>query len=126
MLKRSVSGDRLVVRDENNSAGGGSSFSMREVARGDELLVEVGGEISAPMASEFADQLLICALAFNRVTLDLNKADNICEKAFEELLRVQNSVDDMRGKQIAVKRPSPSVCRMLENIGYDDLFDYID
>lgn len=122
MLRRFVENDRLFFCGESGSV----VFGMSEIETDNGVEITMDGDITSDAAPCFGDELISAALAYDNITLDLNGLGFISSSGFRVLLDAQNCIDNLSNKEMTIRKLSSSMRAAFEEIGYYELFLYIE
>lgn len=117
--KRIMKGHQLLMLNEQDDI----LLAISENIQSTNMEMAVEGSLTADVAFEFEDELIVAMTVCNSIIIDFKNVTGITSAGLKALLSVQKMIDEIGGKRLSLKNISPAVAETFEEVGFDGLFE---
>ena len=114
---RRMNNNILEICDENKTV----ILSIEEYFNGQELVIELAGEIKNEVAHEFEDELMAALSVCPKLVLNIEKVTYIASIALKSLLSVQQMIDEIEDSSMILSHVSSEVMGIFNETGFSDI-----
>lgn len=108
------------------STPGERGLTLRESVNGGEVTLFLEGSVTVDLAPFVTEELLMAALVFQTIVLDLEKTESLCANCYEGFLSAQRKLEERKNTSLYLRRVPREIMEDLAQIGYDCILDVRD